>query len=117
VLKFNMNNRYCFNNDVLILNQCEFILEFSIHGVIKILFLLFLSYLYSFKRMLHPHLLCLSYICKTAKTDACRERAEKATVITKKNFHHLKRRILSVKYSFYFFDITKKVIQLCKTQK
>ena len=60
-------------------------------------------------------------LCKfVRKNHFARERTEKAIVITKKrNFHHIKRRILSVQYRFYFFDITyaKKIIHVKKIEK
>jgi len=57
---------------------------------------------------------------KHTKNCFARERTEKATVMIKKlNFHVIKMRTLPVKYCFSFFDIgiTKKVVQVLKTQK
>jgi len=54
-----------------------------------------------------------------SKNCFARKRTEKTTTITKKrDFHHMKRRTLSVQLCFYFFDIIymKKVFQVCKTQ-
>jgi len=50
-----------------------------------------------------------------AKNILAWKRTEKALVVTKiRNCHHIKKRVVAVKYHFYFFDIgtTEKVIEV-----